>query len=91
MVMKEKKLDIGVSTKLLTSKVFECAEVVKLVDAVDSKSSELTLVPVRVRPSAPYKIERKKSPKWRVLIQRCYGRLTIPFFLFKTVKNYSED
>ena len=32
------------------------AEVVKLVDAVDSKSSELLLMPVRVRPSAPYLI-----------------------------------
>jgi hypothetical protein len=53
MVMPEKKLDIAVGAKLLSSNVFECAEVVKLVDAVDSKSSELTLVPVRVRPSAP--------------------------------------
>ena len=32
---------------------FLCAEVVKLVDAVDSKSSELRFVPVRFRPSAP--------------------------------------
>ena len=30
------------------------AEVVKLVYAVDSKSSEQLLVPVRFRPSAPY-------------------------------------
>ena len=58
MVMKEKKLDIGIGVKQLSLEVFECAEVVKLVDAVDSKSSELTLVPVRVRPSAP--IERNK-------------------------------
>ena len=41
--------------KQLGAKVFNSAEVVKLVDAVDSKSSELTLVPVRVRPSAPLK------------------------------------
>ncbi len=30
------------------------AEVVKLVDAVDSKSTECKLMPVRVRPSAPF-------------------------------------
>lgn len=34
---------------------FSHAEVAKLVDALDSKSSEPRFVPVRVRPSAPEK------------------------------------
>ncbi len=35
------------------------AEVVKLVDAVDSKSTELRLMPVRFRPSAPTNIKER--------------------------------
>ena len=35
-------------------KVMFCAEVAKLVDAVDSKSSALKSVSVRIRPSAPF-------------------------------------
>ena len=38
------------------------AEVVKLVDAVDSKSTELRLMPVRFRPSAPTQ-SKEKYPK----------------------------
>ncbi len=53
MVALEKKLDMRIKAQLLSAEVLCSAEVVKLVDAVDSKSSELTLVPVQVRPSAP--------------------------------------
>jgi hypothetical protein len=37
------------------------AEVVKLVDAADSKSAELRLMPVRFRPSAPI-IQKERHP-----------------------------
>ena len=79
MVMKEKKLDIGIGGKQLSSEVFECAEVVKLVDAVDSKSSELTLVPVRVRPSAPKKRDKIK-PKMEGLNTELLWSLDYYFF-----------
>lgn len=82
MLKKEKKLDIGIGEKQLSSEVFESAEVVKLVDAVDSKSSELTLVPVRVRPSAPIK-RNKKKPRMEGLNTELLWSLDYSFFLIQ--------
>ena len=48
-------------TSIMSIVAFSHAEVAKLVDALDSKSSELRFVPVRVRPSAPDKNIYKRS------------------------------